>query len=88
MSEAAESSTPLNLQVLYEIPLQFSAVLGKAEMKVSQIVKLARGSVIELDKRVGDPVEVYINNKKVAFGEIVLIDDKIAITITEMIKKE
>jgi flagellar motor switch protein FliN/FliY len=78
----------VNLEVVYEVPLQISAVLGKAVMKISELVKLARGSVVELDKKVGDAVEVFVNDKLMAKGEIVLIDNKIGITITELVRKD
>lgn len=78
----------INLQVVYDIPLQISAVLGKAEMKVNQLVKLTRGAVIELDRKVGDAIDIYVNDRLVAKGEIVLVDNKIGITLTEIINKE
>ncbi len=78
----------VNLEVVYDVPLQISAVLGKSVMKISDLVKLARGSVVELDKKVGDAVEIFVNDKMMAKGEIVLIDNKIGITITELAKKD
>ncbi len=77
----------LSLQAVYEVPLHVSAVLGKTTMKINQLIKLARGSVIELDKKIGEPVDVYINDRLVAKGEIVLVDNKIGITLTEVVKK-
>ncbi|MDF3048238.1 MAG: flagellar motor switch protein [Candidatus Midichloriaceae bacterium] len=87
--QEAASSDPLDidLEVVYDVPLQVSAVLGRASMKVSQLVKLSRGAVIELDKKVGDAVEVFVNDKLVAKGEIVLVDQKIGITVTEIVKR-
>ncbi|MCE2992519.1 MAG: flagellar motor switch protein FliN [Candidatus Jidaibacter sp.] len=83
------SSDPLDidLEVVYDVPLQVSAVLGRASMKVSQLVKLSRGAVVELDKKVGDAVEVFVNDRLVAKGEIVLVDQKIGITVTEIVKR-
>lgn len=83
----AASSSDIDLEVVYDVPLQISAVLGKASMKISQLVRLSRGSVIELDKKVGDAVEVFVNDRLVAKGEIVLVDQKIGITITEILKR-
>lgn len=77
-----------SLEVVYGVPLQISAVLGKAQLKISELVKLARGSVVELDRKVGEAVEVFVNDKMIAKGEIVLIDNKIGITITELVKKK
>lgn len=78
----------VDLELVYDVPLQISAVLGRATMKISQLVKLSRGSVIELDKKVGDPVEIFVNDRLVAKGEIVLVDNKIGITVMETIKKD
>ena len=78
----------VDLQVVYDVPLSVSAVLGRASMKVNQLVRLSRGSVIELDKKVGDPVDIFVNDRLVAKGEIVLVDNKIGITLTELVSKE
>jgi flagellar motor switch protein FliN/FliY len=78
----------VDLRVVYDVPLQVSVVLGKAQLKINQLVKLSRGSVIELDRKVGEAVDVYINDRKVAKGEIVLVDNKIGITLTEISKNE
>lgn len=83
---AIKISDEVNLRAVYDVPLQISAVLGRARMKVNQIVKLSRGSVIELDRKVGDAVDVFVNDRIVAKGEIVLVDNKIAITLTELVK--
>lgn len=85
---SASSSGEVDLQAVYDVPLQVSAVLGKASMKVNQLVKLSRGSVIELDRKVGEAVDVFINDRLVAKGEIILIDNKIGITLTELVKKD
>lgn len=84
---SGSGSSDIDLEVVYDVPLQISAVLGKASMKISQLVRLSRGSVIELDKKVGDAVEVFVNDRLVAKGEIVLVDQKIGITITEILKR-
>lgn len=89
MTAKSDDNAAVNLQAVYEIPMSISAVLGKAEMPVSKLVRLTRGSVFELDKKVGEPVDLHINDRLIARGEIVLIDgNKIGITITEMVKPE
>jgi flagellar motor switch protein FliN/FliY len=90
MSEAEQTNSNLeaDIQAVYDVPLQVSAVLGKSYMKVQQLVKLARGSVVELDRNVGDAVDVFINDRLVAKGEIVLVENKIGITITELVKRD
>lgn len=57
-------------------------------MLVSQLLKIGRGAIIELDQRTSDPVEIQVNQKAIAYGEIVTLDDKLGITITEVIKKQ
>jgi flagellar motor switch protein FliN/FliY len=81
-----KNSEEVNLRAVYDVPLQISAVLGRAKMKINQIVKLSRGSVIELDRKVGDSVDIFVNDRIVAKGEIVLVDNKIAVTLTELVK--
>jgi flagellar motor switch protein FliN/FliY len=74
------------LSAVYDIPVQLSAVLGKATMPVSQLLRLGRGAVVELDRKVGEPVEIYVNNRLVARGEVLVVDDHLGITMTEIIK--
>ena len=73
---------------VYNVPVQVSAVLGRATMPVSQLLKLGRGAVVELDRRVGEAIDIYVNNRLVARGEIVVVDDRLGITMTEIIKAE
>ncbi len=77
-----------DLEAVYEIPVQVSAVLGKANMQVSQLLKLGRGAVVELDRKVGEAIDIYVNNRLVARGEVVVVDDKLGVTMTEIIKSE
>ena len=76
------------LEAVYEVPVQLSAVLGKAHMPVNQLLKLGRGAVVELDRRVGEAIEIYVNNKLIARGEVVLVDDRLGVTMTEIIKAD
>ena len=73
------------LSAVYDIPVQLSAVLGKTTMPVSQLLRLGRGAVVELDRKVGEPVEIYVNNL-VARGEVLVVDDHLGITMTEIVK--
>ncbi len=75
------------LKAVYDIPVQVSAVLGKANMQVSELLKLGRGAVVELDRKVGEPIEIYVNNRLVARGEVVVIEDRLGVTMTEIIQK-
>ena len=76
------------LGAVYEIPVQVSAVLGKANMQVSQLLKLGRGAVVELDRKVGEAIDIYVNNRLVARGEVVVVEDRLGVTMTEIIKTE
>ena len=77
-----------DLEAVYDIPVQVSAVLGKATMQVSQLLKLGRGAVVELDRKVGEAIDIYVNNRLVARGEVVVVDDKLGVTMTEIIKSD
>ena len=78
-----------DLEAVYDIPVQVSAVLGRATMQVSQLLKLGRGAVVELDRKLGEAVEIYVNNRLVARGEVVMVDDnRLGVTMTEIVKAE
>jgi flagellar motor switch protein FliN/FliY len=77
-----------DLEAVYDIPVQVSAVLGKSTMQVSQLLKLGRGAVVELDRKVGEAIDIYVNNRLVARGEVVVVEDRLGVTMTEIIKTE
>lgn len=77
-----------DVTAIYDIPVQISAVLGRSTMQVSQLLKLGRGAVIELDRKVGEAIDIYVNNRLVARGEVVVVEDKLGITMTEIVKSE
>src|SRR5689334_12065608 len=83
-----EGSEQLSLETVYDIPVQISVVLGKTSMQVNQLLKLGRGAVIELDRKVGEPIDIFVNNRLVARGEVVVVEDRIGVTMTEIIKAE
>ncbi len=78
----------LSIDSLYEIPVKVSVMLGKTHMQIDDLLKLGKGSVVELDKKVGEPVDICINDKIVAKGEIVIVDNKIGVTLTELINTD
>ena len=85
------NQAPINardLEAVYDIPIQVSAVLGKASMQVSQLLKMGRGAVVELDRKVGEAIDIYVNNRLVARGEVVVVDDRLGVTMTEIIKAD
>ncbi|MBL8708671.1 MAG: flagellar motor switch protein FliN [Rhodospirillaceae bacterium] len=81
-------SSTKELDAVYDVPVQVSAVLGRATMQVSQLLKLGRGAVVELDRKVGEAVDIYVNNRLVARGEVVVVEDRLGVTMTEIIKSD
>ena len=77
-----------DLEAVYQVPVQVSAVLGKATMQVNQLLKLGRGAVVELDRKVGEAVDIYVNDRLVARGEVVVVEDRLGRTMTEIIKTD
>lgn len=73
-------------EAVYDIPVQLSTILGKTSIQVSDLLKLDRGAVVELDRKVGDPVDIYVNNQLVARGELIVLKDSLGVTMTEIIK--
>jgi flagellar motor switch protein FliN/FliY len=80
--------TAADLEAVFDVPVQVSAVLGRARMDVGDLLKLGPGAVLELDRKVGEAIDIYVNNRLVARGEVVLVEDKLGVTMTEIIKAE
>ena len=83
-----DDKSATDLAPVFDVPVNISAVLGKAHMSVAQLLKLAQGSVLELDRKVGEAIDIYVNNRLVARGEVVIVDDRLGVTMTEIIKSE
>lgn len=77
-----------DLEAVFDVPVQVSAVLGRAKMDVGQLLQLGPGTVLELDRKVGEAIDIYVNNRLVARGEVVLVEEKLGVTMTEVIKAE
>lgn len=87
--ETMDSGSAKELEAVYDISVTVSAVLGKATMQVSQLLKLGRGAVVELDRRLGEAIDIYVNNRLIARGEVVMVDDtKLGVTMTEIVKSD
>ena len=71
---------------VYDVPVNISAVLGKAHVDVNSLLQLTSGSVLELDRKVGEAIDIYVNNRLVARGEVVVVEDRLGVTMTEIIK--
>ncbi|MCQ8185526.1 flagellar motor switch protein FliN [Parvularcula maris] len=75
-----------NMSALGQVPVEVQVVLGRAKLPIGNILKLGRGAVVEIDRRVGEQVEIHINHRPVARGEIVIVDDdRLGVTLTEII---
>ncbi|MEO5337367.1 MAG: flagellar motor switch protein FliN [Magnetospirillum sp. WYHS-4] len=74
------------IEAVYDIPVEIIAVLGTASMPISQILKLGRGAVVELERIIGEPIEIHANNRLVARGEVVVVEDRLGVQITEVIR--
>lgn len=80
--------TPDDLQAVFDVPVRVQAILGRARMDIGELLRLKPGMVVELDRRVGEPVDIFVNNRLIARGEVVLIDSALGITLTEIIRQE
>jgi flagellar motor switch protein FliN/FliY len=81
----AKSANTGNIDLLMDVSLRVTVELGRTRMQLSQILELQHGSVVELDRLAGDPVDVFVNDCLMARGEVVVVDDKFGVRITEMI---
>jgi flagellar motor switch protein FliN/FliY len=86
--EEAPGRSAADLEAVFDVPVQVSAVLGRARMDVGQLLKLGPGTVLELDRKVGEAIDIYVNNRLVARGEVVLVEDKLGVTMTEIIQAD
>ena len=80
-----EAKSTANLDMLMDVPMKISVELGRTKMSLRQTLELVQGSVSELDRLAGDPVDVFVNERLFAKGEVVVVDDKFAVRITELI---
>jgi len=81
-----EEKTATDLAPVFDVPVNISAVLGRASLSVAQLLQLGQGSVLELDRKVGEAIDIYVNNRLVARGEVVIVDERLGVTMTEIIK--
>lgn len=85
VSAAVMSTNDRNLSLILDIPLKVSVELGRTKMPVSELLNLTQGSVIELNKLAGAPMEVYVNDKLIARGEAVVVNEKFGVRLTDII---
>ena len=89
-ADKPESAThsAAELESVFDVPVKVKAVLGRASLDVSELLKVGKGTIIELDRKVGEAIDIYVNNRLVARGEVVLVEDRLGVTMTEMIKQD
>jgi flagellar motor switch protein FliN/FliY len=75
-----------DLEQVFDVPVVVSAVLGNTQMPIGDLLKLGPGTVLELDRKVGEAIDIFVNNRLVARGEVVLVDERLGVTMTEIIK--
>jgi len=75
-----------DLEQVFDVPVTVSAVLGRSQMPFGDLLKIAPGAVLELDRKVGEAIDILVNNRLVARGEVVLVEDRLGVTMTEIIK--
>lgn len=77
-----------DLEAVFDIPVRIQAILGRKNMEVSELLGLEKGDIVELDRKVGEAIDIFVNDRLVARGEVVLVDDRLGVTMTEIIKGE
>lgn len=82
-----QESEAKNLNMLFDIPLQVTVELGRTKRSVKEILELSPGSIIELDKLAGEPVDILVNNRLIAKGEVVVIDENFGVRVTDIISQ-
>lgn len=82
------AKTAADLEHVFDVPVQVSAVLGRSKMGVGELLRMSPGHILELDRRVGEAIDIFVNDRLVARGEVVLVDDKLGVTMTEIIKSD
>src|SRR5215207_5334396 len=82
----ARDKIAADLKPVFDVPVSVQAVIGRTTIEVSKLLELGPGSVLELDRRVGEAIDIYVNSRLVARGEVVVVDDRLGVTMTEIIK--
>ncbi|MDD3693108.1 MAG: flagellar motor switch protein FliN [Oscillospiraceae bacterium] len=81
-----ESASLQNLDIVMDLPMEVNVQIGKAKKRIREIIEFTQGSIIELDKQAGDPVDIIVNNELIARGDVIVIDDIFGVRITEIVK--
>jgi len=84
----AADGQPQGLEAVFDVPVRVQAVLGRARMPISELMAMKPGFIIELDRRIGEPVDILVNNRLIARGEVVMIDNMLGVTLTEIVRQD
>jgi flagellar motor switch protein FliN/FliY len=87
-AEEEEAKVAADLEPVFDVPVNISAVLGRTQLDVNQLLQLSPGSILELDRKVGEAIDIYVNSRLVARGEVVVVDERLGVTMTEIIKSD
>lgn len=85
---AEPAKGPTSLDAVFDVPVKVQAVLGRARMSVGALLGLTAGTIVELDRRIGEPIDIFVNDRLVARGEVVLIDGALGVTLTEIVRPD
>lgn len=86
--EAGDPRIAGDLEAVFDVPVSVSAVLGRARIDVGELLRLKPGAILELDRKVGEAIDIYVNDRLVARGEVVLVEERLGVTMTEIIKPD
>lgn len=86
VADEGQQRSAADLEAVFDVPVNVSAILGKTHVEVSELLKLDAGAVVELDRKVGEAIDIYVNDRLVARGEVVIVEDQLGVTMTEIIK--
>lgn len=84
--DLAQEKTAEDLEAVFDVPVRVSVVLGRSKMPIANLLKLDIGTVVELDRQVGEAIDILVNDRLVARGELVLVENRLGVTMTEIIK--
>ena len=85
---AAVAPLTHELEAVFDVPVRVHAVLGRSRMEIGELMRLRPGDMVELDRRVGEPVDLFVNNRLIARGDVVLIDNALGVTLTEIVRQD
>jgi flagellar motor switch protein FliN len=77
-----------DLGAVWDVPVKVQVLLGRSRMEIGELMRMKAGDIVELDRRVGEPVDVFVNNRMIARGEVVLIDHALGVTLTEIVRQD